>query len=729
MTRDVVRGAALALTGPAGTGKTTELVRRALEAAGSGRGALLAAPSDGGVARLRERLPRELAPGTLECVTFGELAFAILGEARAADGLPALQPIDDVRASQHFERAGARLFALEWTEFVNEEIDPEITGLRAPERFSAAAFRLIRKLRASLVSPEAFRAAGLRGATSFYGHPPNFASADLLMETLPKYRDSLNVTPEELERQHAREIDLVKILAQLYATYVQELVAGGCLTPTDAVYEATLAMRQRPERFAAARRRFAAAFVDDAQDLTGGQLGLLEALFGETLGGVTLAGDAAQATRGFATGARGTEALKRAGRTIAAGQSFRSVPAIERAARIGLDPARAEAPRGAGRSDAVQLHRAQSARDEARFVATEAARLIAGGMAPERIAVVTRNLGCAHAYVDALLAAGVPADVAGSASLYEYPAVLDALAALWSAVDPFRHDYLLRNLEAPWLRLCDASIAVLCGDSEAPQPLLFELPEGDAGEDAGPRWDRRRDLRLGRNVTRGDVDSALTPEARERIEAFRAARARWEAAGRTADLPQLARLVFDESVLAEPPQDARGRFEAGLIARLLEEVDRFAEREPLAALDDFLAWTERVANAEADLLSLTLRDCAAVRVLDVEAAKGEEFDAVFVVDVRAGAWPRYYVPDAFLFMRGDGMIPKENVGDARAARTAKFTYILFRHKLREKYNKEERRAFYCAASRARRRLYVSASGRATRGVSAPEILEDLSRRL
>jgi superfamily I DNA/RNA helicase len=127
-------------------------------------------------------------------------------------------------------------------------------------------------------------------------------------------------------------------------------------------------------------------------------------------------------------------------------------------------------------------------------------------------------------------------------------------------------------------------------------------------------------------------------------------------------------------------------------------------------------------------LSLTPRDPDAVRVLDVEAAKGEEFEAVFVVDVRAGAWPRYYVPDAFLFMPGTGMIPKENVGDAEAARTAKFTWALFRYKLREKYNAEERRAFYCAASRARSRLYVSASGRVTKGVSAPEILEELSRR-
>jgi superfamily I DNA/RNA helicase len=74
-----------------------------------------------------------------------------------------------------------------------------------------------------------------------------------------------------------------------------------------------------------------------------------------------------------------------------------------------------------------------------------------------------------------------------------------------------------------------------------------------------------------------------------------------------------------------------------------------------------------------------------------------------------------------------GMIAKENVGDAASARTAKFTYALYRYRLREKYNAEERRAFYTAATRARKRLFLSAAGRATRGVSAPEILSEIER--
>jgi len=231
--RDLTAGA-LAIVGPPAAGKSFALLQRALRRARTDRErtVLLCTPSDAGVRRLRARSANDVA--TLENLhvrSFGDVAFALLESAREPDAAP-LRSIDDVAASRHFETVGAGLFALEWTEFVSDEIDPEITGLRAPERFSAAAFRLIRKLRGSLVSPEAFRLLGLQGATKFYGQPPNFASPDLLMETQPKYRDSLRADAAELERQHAREIDLVKILARLYTSYRDAIVASGTLSST-----------------------------------------------------------------------------------------------------------------------------------------------------------------------------------------------------------------------------------------------------------------------------------------------------------------------------------------------------------------------------------------------------------------------------------------------------------------------------------------------------------------
>ncbi len=328
-------------------------------------------------------------------------------------------------------------------------------------------------------------------------------------------------------------------------------------------------------------------------------------------------------------------------------------------------------------------------------------------------------------YIDALLARNVPLDIGGAVSLFEFRAIEDALAALWALADPYRHDMLSRNLEAPWLNLSDATIAALAAEPPGAQAPLFEIPDDDE-PGARRRSDRGRSLRLGRNVVRGDADAELPPEARERLGAFRDALARWERLERECDLSALARAIIGETVLATAGDDARGRFERGLIARLLDLLDDFAAREPLATLSDFLGYAQSVALADADLISLEVRDGEAVRILDVEAAKGREFDRAFIVDVRAGAFPRYYVPGAFLFTPRYGMIPKDDVGaDARAARTAKFTYLLHKLKFRDQYNEQERRAFYCATARARERLYVSASGAPTRGIGTPEILEEL----
>ena len=109
----------------------------------------------------------------------------------------------------------------------------------------------------------------------------------------------------------------------------------------------------------------------------------------------------------------------------------------------------------------------------------------------------------------------------------------------------------------------------------------------------------------------------------------------------------------------------------------------------------------------------------------IEAARGSEFDHVIVPNAKPGAFPRWYVPDSFVYSPNLGTIAKDNVGDARAARTAKFSYYVYRTKARERYNEEERRAFNYALSRARKSSLVTAWDRPTRGLTAPEFLQEL----
>src|SRR4029077_20663809 len=93
--------------------------------------------------------------------TFADVALEIV---RALAPARDVTLISDARAAGIFEEKGAALFSLDWTEFVSAEIDPEVTGLRAPQRFASAAFRLIRRLRAAQISPGDFESHSLRGA-------------------------------------------------------------------------------------------------------------------------------------------------------------------------------------------------------------------------------------------------------------------------------------------------------------------------------------------------------------------------------------------------------------------------------------------------------------------------------------------------------------------------------------------------------------------------------------
>jgi superfamily I DNA/RNA helicase len=711
-------GEFVVITGEAGTGKSTALIARALRAAeglGSGERAVLSATGECAARRFAGEYAT--VPG-LQCATLGEVAFDLLVALGPATPSPAL--IDDVRAEELFAHAGASLFSLEWDEFLSAEIDPEITGMRAPERFAGVAYRLIRKLRMAGLSPADFEAAAMKGATAFYGRPPNFANPELIQRTPAKYRDSLRLDASELARQYTREMDLSRVIARLYRAYLERIAERGCLTAIDALCAASDMLEAQAEVREAARRRFRFAFVDDAQDLTRADLRFLRALFGDLLADVTLAGDPEQRTLAFA-GPRAEGVLDAAGRRFVLREQRRAEPQLASEIRAILVSG---GVRNQDPSGSAVVHRAATMRAEAAYVANAVATSIARGTAPRDIAVIARSLRCVDEYIGALLDREIPVDPAGNGSLFAFADVEDALAALWSVADPLRNDWLLRNLEAPWLNLSDATIAILCGEPADAQTPLFELTSEDAEDDR--RWDRRRDFRLAWNVLRGDRDSELSMPARERLEAFRFERRRWLEREPELGLPAFARIVLSDTVLASQVSDARMRLRRCLVERLLEELGRFAARRPRATLHDYLLHAEHVAQADDDLLFVAPYDREAVALLSVEAAKGREFAEVFVVDVRSGAFPRYYVPEAFNFTPKFGMIAKENVGDAAtAARTAKFTYLQYKMNVATRYYDEERRALYSAASRARRRLSISASGRPTRGLSAPEFLEEL----
>ena len=718
----------LTLVGPAASGKSTLLARRylALVAQAGSDAVIVSAARANGARALGERIAAfDGAAGPFVGAPLEDVAIEILREQGLRAGLALdIEIIDEVDAEEIFERAAAPLFALEWTEFISAEIDPEIPGLRAPERFAAAALRLIRKLRDAQISPDDFLSAALRGSNAFYAKPPNFANPSLLFATKDIYRDSLSIGPQELERQRRRELDLAKIIAKLYRAYLDELNAHGCLTATDAIAEAIRILGGDASLARMVRNRFRFALVDDVHDLRTGELRLLQAMFGKDLIGVTFAGDPDAATDTFA-GARPERTFALGGTTIALAAGGRVPAQIAAAARAMIAEDFATALPDGG---AIVVHRASDQVAEAAFVADRVASLINGGTPPEQIAVLSRSLRTIAPYEAALLDRNVPIDLIGDDQLFAHHDTQDALAMLWSVADPFRHDWLLRTLESPAVRLSDASLAVLCGDPPNPQALLFELPAIEESDRSNRRWDKRRDLRLATNVLRADRDGDLTDDARERLQSFRARRARWVALRAHTPLSRLVRTIVAESGIVERRSGEPSARHAQRIARissLLERIERFAVRRPDDALLDAVLYCERIAESETPLSVPGTGRAGFVTLAAIDAVKTRRFAHVFILDARAGAFPPYYVPDAFLFSPQFGMIPKDNVGEASAARTAKFTWYLHQAKLRDAYAREDRRRLACAMVRADETVTVSTSGRPTRAVAAPEFLVEL----
>jgi superfamily I DNA/RNA helicase len=672
---------------------------KAVDAPLDGCFAVLGAPASGKSTALAERLARAraIAPNAdpLAFASSHELdAFAV--ELLRKSGA-AITLVDDVEAALIFARAASPLLELQWDEFAKDQLDPEIPGLRSPERFLHSAFRLIRRLRDAAIEPSVFLTDALTGATEFYANPPNLADPALLYATKTSYHDSLEATPAELQRQYRREIDLAKILAKLYARYVELVESSGQMTGRDAAIAAARQLRADPALALRLRERHGYAFIDDAQDLTQAQVDLLSALFGKALPGVTFCGDP---------------------RSVISASRMVAEPFALAQNRVEL--------RAKYRSAPHEVARPASQRDEAATIADRVAAWLAQGCRPERIAVLFRSVRDVQLYETALLERDVPVVVSGDVNPFSDRRALDALALLWNVYDPFRHDWLLRTLGNPGVGLSDASLATLCAEPPDPQRPLFALDEEPAPTTRASRWNPKRDLRLGWNVVRGEQDGALPPDAAARLQRFRRLREGWIDAVDALPFEDFVRRVWREGLARDgDPASARARAQQVALRRLLERLRAYVAERPDAGLAEVLTYAEERTFSDLETCVDDESGAGFVQILSVEAARGRGFDRVVVADARAGAFPRYYVPDAFLFSRRLGMIPKENVGEAKASRTAKFSYYVVRTKAAKRYYERERRAFAYALSRARESVLVTASGTPTRGVTAPEFLEEL----
>ena len=423
----------------------------------------------------------------------------------------------------------------------------------------------------------------------------------------------------------------------------------------------------------AARHRH--VLVDELQDASFAQ-GLLLRLLAAS-GNVTAAGDEHQAIfrfRGAATkNIQDFRAEWPAATVVRLERSFRSRERVLAAAAAVVGEKTLEGEHGGE----VAFWRCASERAQAQAVAAEVERLIAReDVAPESVCVLVRSVrGEGQAVAVAFEERAVPYRLSGAAAFFQRAEVRDLLAWLRLLVDPGDAGAVVRALARPPVELRAIDLA-----------RVTQIA-------------RRRKLDMVAALGAALESPQIPPEARERITHFlrlhKAAAAAIDSTRPDLYVHRLVeRLGLRRQLLFAASTEVVERLQN--LAKFAQLAADYVRRAPQATARDFARSIAAVADA-----GLREEEAAAgerphgVRVMSMHAAKGLEFDHVYVLGLMAARMPGPRrrslepIPDALI---------KEAVPpDSKATHAA-----------------EMRRLLHVAMTRARRRLVLAFPERSER---------------
>ena len=448
----------------------------------------------------------------------------------------------------------------------------------------------------------------------------------------------------------ARELEF----ARLYADHDRLLAERGALDFGDLILRAFQLLHERPHVRERVAGRFQHVLVDEYDDTNFAQGMLLRLLIDEHRQ-VTLVG----------ADDRFREELPEA-----------KVVKLERSCRSGrriLDAAAAVVP---GRKltgvsgGRVRFWRCRTERAQAQAVAAEAEQLIASGVPPEQICVLVRSVKTEGTVIaSALEERALPARVCGSAAYFQRAEVRDVLAWLRALADPNDSGAVVRALSRPPVELRSVDVARL---TQLARRRKLDMPSAVAAALEGPQLseegrDRARVfLRLYRSASNAFED--------RRPDAF--------------VLRLIERIGLRRQQVFATHADTVERLRN--IAKLSELATAYMRREPHATARDFTRYLAAVAESGLREEEATGTPTApAVQVMSMSAARGLEFDHVFVLGLSAARMPGPFRPEA-------DVIPAELLKGRRPARDG-----------REAHEAEMRRLLHLAMTRARKGLVLA----------------------
>jgi len=434
--------------------------------------------------------------------------------------------------------------------------------------------------------------------------------------------------PEDSE-QGEREREF----AGLFQAHDRLLLEQGLLDFGELVLRTQALLEQRPHVRARVAGRWRHVLVDDLEDATPAQARVIRLLAADHGDLVATADDdqAIDEPRGAAGRLRALLGARIGGRPVEIVRLERSLrcPArVVTAAEAVVAPIAdrlAEAPErvGSGLDGDVRLWRCASERAQAQGVATAIERLVREGVAPGRIGVLVRSVRSeGQELAVALEERALPFRLAGAAAFFGQAEVRDVLAWLRLLVNPSDAGAVVRALARPPIELHSVDLA-----------RCIQIA-------------KRRKLDMVSGLVAATESPQLPPEARERVLAF--LKLHRSAAGAIdTTRPDLfvhrliERLGLRRAQVFAAQADVVERLVS--LAHVGELAASYARRAPQATPREFARWLAAVAEAggigDAEDEDGTPPRDDAVAVLPIHAAKGLEFDHVFICGLQSSRMP------------------------------------------------------------------------------------------
>jgi DNA helicase-2/ATP-dependent DNA helicase PcrA len=260
----------------------------------------------------------------------------------------------------------------------------------------------------------------------------------------------------------------------------------------------------------------------------------------------------------------------------------------------------------AGDGEKVRVIGVWDGPEEARRVGEEAESRMRRGASLDDIAILVRAQFQTREFEERFIAIGLPYQIIGGFRFYERAEIRDAIAYLRLVVQPADDLAFERIVNQPKRGLGDKAVATIHRHSRATQqPLLIAA------------------------ATLLDSDE-LTPQARRSLGAFVADIARWRQMSAELPHPELARILLDESGYTAMLQADRSAESAGRLENLAELTRAMEEYDSLGAFLEHVSLV--MDNDEA-------RQGERITIMTIHAAKGLEFDTVYLAGWEEGVFP------------------------------------------------------------------------------------------